>query len=129
VTAVSAPDAVVCVTDFPSSLATHDGTTVIIAAGKKNTLPATTLPALRPLLSGNPTNIKDITAATGINTAALAEALIEQGICAELTPDLAEGYASMTTLEPCACRKAHPCRSRSMLILVYQDTLSFKSHS
>lgn len=94
------PDAVACVTDFPPQLKTSDGKAVILAAGKKITVPANALPALRPLLSGQPANIHEITTATGIDTAALANTLIEQGICAELTPDLAEGYADMLTPTP-----------------------------
>jgi hypothetical protein len=56
-----------------------------------------TLPALRPLLSGQPASIHEITTATGINAATLADTLIAEGICAEVTPDLAEGYAGMLT--------------------------------
>jgi hypothetical protein len=94
------PDTVACGTDFPPQLHTHDGKIIILAAGKKITAPANTLPALRPLLSGQPANIHKITTATGIDTAALADTLIAQGICAELTPDLAEGYADMLTPTP-----------------------------
>lgn len=32
-----------------------------------------------------------------LNTVALADTLIAEGICAEVTPDLAEGYAGMLT--------------------------------
>ncbi|MGH3815965.1 MAG: JmjC domain-containing protein [Pseudonocardiaceae bacterium] len=94
------PDAVACVTDFPPQLQTRDGKAVILAAGKKITVPADALPALRPLLSGQPASIHEITTTTGIDTAALADALIAEGICAELTPDLAEGYADMLTPDP-----------------------------
>lgn len=89
------PDTVACVTDFPPQLQTRNGKTIILAAGKKITVPADALPALRPLLSGQPANIHAITTATGIDAAALANALIAEGICAEVTPDLAEGYAGM----------------------------------
>jgi hypothetical protein len=92
------PDTVVCVTDFPPSLETRDGKTTILAAGKKITVQATTMPALRLLLNGNPANIKDITTATGVDAAALAKVLIEQDICAELTPDLARGHTSGDTV-------------------------------
>lgn len=92
-------DTVACVTDFPPQLHTHDGKTIILAAGKKITVPADTLPALRPLLSGQPASIHEVTTATGINAAALADTLIAEGICAEVTPDLAEGYAGMLTAD------------------------------
>ncbi|MGH3752599.1 MAG: hypothetical protein ACRDRP_07875 [Pseudonocardiaceae bacterium] len=49
------------------------------------------------MLNGQPADIHKITTATGIDTAALADALIAEGICAEITPDLAEGYADMLT--------------------------------
>ncbi len=94
------PDAVACVTDFPPRLHTRDGKAIILAAGKKITVPADILPALRPLLSGQPADIHEITTATGIDTGALADALITEGICAEVTPDLAEGYAGMLTPTP-----------------------------
>ncbi|MGH3853989.1 MAG: JmjC domain-containing protein [Pseudonocardiaceae bacterium] len=94
------PDAVACVTDFPPQLETHDGKTIILAAGKKITVPAEALPALRPLLSGQPADIHEITTATGIDAAALADALTAEGICTEVTPDLAEGYADMLTPKP-----------------------------
>ena len=92
------PQAVVCVTDFPSHLETCDGTAVILAAGKKITVPADALPTLRPLLSGHPASVRGIAAATGINAAALADMLIAEGLCAEITPDLAAGYTGMVTL-------------------------------
>lgn len=91
------PDAVACVTDFPPQLHTHDGKTVILTAGKKITVPTYVLPALRLLLSGHPARVHEITAATGVDAAALADALIMEGICAEVIPDLAEGYAGMLT--------------------------------
>ncbi|MGB8994089.1 MAG: hypothetical protein WCC65_02110 [Pseudonocardiaceae bacterium] len=64
---------------------------------KRSPFPADARPALRPLLSGQPVNIQEIITATGVDAAALADALIAQGICAEVTPDLAEGYAGMLT--------------------------------
>lgn len=91
------PDAVACVTDFPPQLETRGGKAIILAAGKKITVPADALPALRPLLSGQPTGIHEITMTTGVDASALADALIGEGICAEVTPDFAEGYADMLT--------------------------------
>ena len=43
---------------------------------------------------------KIIILAAGKKITALADTLIAQGICAELTPDLAEGYADMLTPTP-----------------------------
>lgn len=76
-------------------MAVRDGQAVITAAGKKVTAPSDTMSALERLLSGCPANVKDVTAATGIDAAALADVLLEHGICAEVTPDLARGYAGM----------------------------------
>jgi hypothetical protein len=94
------PDAVVCVTDFPPQVETRDGKAVLLAAGKKITVPIGALPALRPLLSGRPANVHDITTATGVDSTPLADVLIAEGICAEVTPDLARGYAGMLAPEP-----------------------------
>lgn len=83
---------VVCLTDFPPHI-TVDGSTVrVIAVGKELAFADRAEPALRLLLSGNPANIDQITAATGVNAAALAEALLYEGVCAELTGELAAGY-------------------------------------
>ena len=92
------PETVVCVTDFPPELDIRDdAATIVQAAGKRITVPAGALPALRPLLSGHPVNIKSITAQTGIDAAAMAEALITAGLCTETTPGLAAGYDGMIT--------------------------------
>ncbi|MGH3673742.1 MAG: hypothetical protein ACRDSH_24445 [Pseudonocardiaceae bacterium] len=85
-------------TAFPPQLEICDGTAVVLAAGKKITVPVDALPALRPLLSGHPASVTGIAAATGINAATLADVLIAEGLCAEITPDLAAGYAGMVTL-------------------------------
>lgn len=84
---------VVCLTDFPPHI-TVDGATVrVIAAGKELTFAGRAEPALRALLSGNPANIEQVTAATGVNAGVLATTLLGAGLCAELTGDLAVGYA------------------------------------
>lgn len=44
------------------------------------------------LLSGNPATIKQVTAATGVDAAVLAKTLMDEGVCAELTSELAAGY-------------------------------------
>lgn len=89
------PEAVVCVTAFPPHVDTRGGTTIVRAAGKKITVPAATLPALRILLSGHPVDIARTSASTGIDAAALADALLTHGICVEVTDDLAPCYAEM----------------------------------
>ena len=93
------PESVVCITDFPPELDVHDGTATVRAAGKKITVPAGALPALRPLLSGHPVGLAGLTATTGIDAATLAKALITAGLCTETTPGLAASYDGM--IAPC----------------------------
>ncbi|OLT11063.1 cupin [Pseudonocardia sp. CNS-139] len=91
------PETVVCVTDFRPELDVHDGSLVVQAAGRRITAPAGVLPALRPLLSGHPVGLRDLSARTGVDVTALAEVLISAGVCAETTPALAAGYAGMVS--------------------------------
>ncbi|APU13191.1 MULTISPECIES: JmjC domain-containing protein [Actinoalloteichus] len=91
------PRAVVCVTNFPPELTVDDDIVTVQAAGKKITVPAVALPALRPLLSGNPADLADLASHTGVDTAALAAAFTGAGVCADLTADLATGYDGTTT--------------------------------
>jgi hypothetical protein len=60
--------------------------------GKELTFAAKAEPALRLLLSGNPANIDQITETTGVNADVLARTLLNEGLCGELTDELAEGY-------------------------------------
>lgn len=91
------PDTVVCVTDFPPELDIRDGAAIVQAAGKKITVPADALPALRPLLSGHPVNIQALTTRTRLDVEALAKALISAGLCTETSPALAAGYDGVIT--------------------------------
>ncbi|GAB3000617.1 MULTISPECIES: cupin domain-containing protein [Amycolatopsis] len=84
---------VVCLTDFPPHIIPDGSTVQVIAVGTELTFAGRAEPALRALLSGNPTNIEQVTAATGVDAAVLAKALLDAGVCAELTGDLAAGYA------------------------------------
>jgi hypothetical protein len=89
------PTDVVCVTDFPPHVEMNGDTVDVVAAGKVIKFAAKAEPALRLLLSGNPVNIEQATATTGLNTDVLANALLDRGICAELTNDLASGYTGL----------------------------------
>ncbi|MGH3912712.1 MAG: JmjC domain-containing protein, partial [Pseudonocardiaceae bacterium] len=92
-----APTAVVCVTEFPPRLEQHGEKVDVLAAGKKVTFAVKAAPALRSLLSGQPVDLAEATAANGVDTAVLAEVLIEEGICAEVTPELFSGYTGLAT--------------------------------
>jgi hypothetical protein len=84
---------VVCLTDFPPHI-TADGSVVrVIAVGKGLTFAGRAEPALRMLLSGYPATIEQVTEVTGVNAAVLAKTLLDEGMCAELTNELAAGYA------------------------------------
>jgi hypothetical protein len=87
------PETVVCVTDFPPQLdIREDGVATVQAAGKKITVPGAALPALRPILSGHPVVLTEVTSRTGIDATTLAAVLIRAGLCAEISPALAAGY-------------------------------------
>lgn len=97
------PAAVVCATDFPPRLDdTGQGPVVLTAAHKKITFARAALPALTPLLSGNPIDVAQVAAATGVDAARLAEVLLREGVCAELTDELSSGYTGLTTGARCS---------------------------
>lgn len=52
-------------------------------------------PVVRKLVSGNPVNIEQVTAETGIPADAVARVLVDEGVCAELTPELAGGFLQL----------------------------------
>jgi hypothetical protein len=89
------PTSVVCVTEFPPAIKRHGDTIEVLAVGKRLTLAARAEPALRQLLSGRPESIEQVTAQTGLDATILAETLINEGVCAELTSELAAGYQGL----------------------------------
>jgi len=93
---------VVCVTDFPPRFEENGDTLDVVAVSKAITFAARAEAALRLLLSGNPANIERVSRVTGIDAAALAETLVAEGLCAELTGELAAGYVGLvdTTSSP-----------------------------
>lgn len=91
------PGAVVCVVDFPPQVGSGGHTVDVMAAGKKLTFKAKAIPVLQRLLSGHPVDIEQSTIATGINAAVLAETLMREGVCAELTDELSSGYTGLVT--------------------------------
>lgn len=89
------PTAVVCVTDFPPRVQASGHAVNVLAAGKKVTFAACAEPALRLLLTGHPVELAMVTATTGIDAAVIADALIKEGVCAEMTEALSSGYTGM----------------------------------
>ncbi len=87
------PSAVVCITEFPPNVVERDDTVVVSAARRTMTFARAALPALRLLLSGRPVAVGALATSTGLDVASVVEVLVEQGICAELTAELASGYA------------------------------------
>jgi hypothetical protein len=86
---------VVCVTDFPPRFEENGDTVDVVAVSKAITFAARAEPALRLLLSGNPANIERVARATGVNADALAKTLVDEGLCAELTEELAAGFVGL----------------------------------
>nr|WP_322767250.1 cupin domain-containing protein [Frankia sp. Cr1] len=90
---------VVCVTEFKPVFDTDSDVIVIRAAGKKITFRMESLPALRILLSGLPADLNYVSSTTGIDAARLANVLLQEGICAEVTPELSSGYTGLAMHE------------------------------
>lgn len=96
------PSAVVCVADFPPGMEQHEAAVDVLASGKKITFASRAAPALRLLLTGHPAQLAEVTAATGVDAVVLAEALIKEGICAELTEALSSGYTGLVPNGACS---------------------------
>lgn len=90
-------DSVVCTTHFPPRIEENGATVDVIAAGQKLTLAAKALPALRLLLSGRPIHLEQAAAVLGAEVTEVAEILVEEEICALLTPELSSGYTGLVT--------------------------------
>ncbi|MGW3472653.1 hypothetical protein ACWDKQ_30230 [Saccharopolyspora sp. NPDC000995] len=65
-----------------------DRTSILVFAAKAE-------PVVRKLLSGNPVNIEQVTAETGVPADAIARTFVDEGVCAELTPELAAGFLQL----------------------------------
>lgn len=93
------PSDVVCVTDFPPSIDCRGERVTVSAVGKELTFAAKALPALSLLLCGSPMNIGEVSTSTGVDAATLADVLVEEEICAEVTSELASGYSDLIISE------------------------------
>jgi hypothetical protein len=85
----------VCVTDFQPRIQTNDDTIDVLAGGKRITFATAAEPVLRLFLSGNPANIEQVSQVTKLNAAPVAQTLVNEGICADLTPELSAGLADL----------------------------------
>ncbi|MFF7841595.1 JmjC domain-containing protein [Streptomyces ossamyceticus] len=90
-------DAVVCTTHFPPRVQENGETVDVVASGKKLTLAAKALPALRLLLSGRPVDLRCAEAIVGAEVTEVAEILVREELCAVLTPELSSGYTGLVT--------------------------------
>lgn len=93
------PREVVCVTAFTPEIQTSHDRIEVLAGGRRLTAPAAATDALLMLLSGRPRVVDEVTAATGVDARVLAHRLIEEGLCAEATPELCSGYTGLLTAE------------------------------
>ncbi|MFJ2111934.1 hypothetical protein ACIOEX_08480 [Streptomyces sp. NPDC087850] len=84
-------------TDFEPVIQRNDTTVDVLAAGKKITFAAKAYPALGLLLSGHPVRIAEAATATGVDVAQLAETLVKEELCTELTPALSSAYTGLVT--------------------------------
>jgi hypothetical protein len=87
---------VVCLTAFPPPIHKDDEViTVGAPAGREIQFKEAAWPALRLLLSGRPMAIDKVSADTGLDASVLAEVLLAENVCGEVTPELANGYRGM----------------------------------
>jgi hypothetical protein len=93
-----APSEVVCLSPFPPKVTVDDPDEIVTVSaplGREIQFKATALPALRLLLSGRPVVIDKVSADTGLDASVLAEVLLAEGVCGEVTAELASGYRGM----------------------------------
>ncbi|MFI6640334.1 JmjC domain-containing protein [Streptomyces sp. NPDC050504] len=91
------PSSVVCITDFEPVIEQHRDTVDVLAAGKKLSFANKAYPALALLLSGHPVEIATAAETTGVDVERLAEILVEEELCTELTPALSSAYTGLVT--------------------------------
>lgn len=90
-----APAEVVCITEFQPDVQRTENAVTVRAAGREIVFAESARPALCRLLNGRPVAIDKVTADTGVDAVALAKILVDEDICAELTSELASGYAGL----------------------------------
>lgn len=90
-------EAVACVSEFPPLIEYDDRTVVVRASGRQLTFASRALPALRLLLDGGPVHLDEAAHLVGGEVGALAEILVQEELCATLTPELSSGYIDLVT--------------------------------
>jgi hypothetical protein len=90
-------DSVVCATHFPPQIRENDENVDVLVLGKRLTFATKALPALRLLLSGMPVHLAQTVTVAGAEVTEIAEILVEEQICAPLTPELSLGYTGLVT--------------------------------
>jgi hypothetical protein len=88
-----APAKVVCVTEFPPHVEDHGGTFTVRAAGRSIVFASAVKAAVSELLSGNPVSIAELTAMMRVDMSAVVSTLLDEEICAEITPELDVAYS------------------------------------
>jgi hypothetical protein len=88
---------VVCITDFPPYIDASGSAVRVVAVGKEPTFTAKAEPALRLLLSGNPTNIRFLQR-TSVCAVTHSSTVVS-------TPPLVHATAGDAQSEPMCCRR------------------------
>jgi hypothetical protein len=91
------PTTVVCITEFPPVVRSSGRDIEVIAAGKKLTFDGDARHVLTEMLSGRPVVIEQCAARTSVDAARVAQILIEEDLCTELSPALSSGYTGLVT--------------------------------
>lgn len=97
-----AVDEVVAITEFPPLVTREDDTLRVAAAGTQLSLPARAETAVRQFLSGHPVSIAEVGAACDLDATKIAHALLEEGLCAEVTDALRSGCSELLPIGTCS---------------------------
>ncbi|GLZ28091.1 hypothetical protein Lesp02_02810 [Lentzea sp. NBRC 105346] len=92
---------VVCVTPFRPHIEVSDHEITVLAVGKRLRLARRAEAAVRLLLSGYPVSLKRVADVTGDDANPLAETLMKEGLCAELTDALHSGFIGLVPAASC----------------------------
>lgn len=88
-------ESVVCISQFRPQIQDNGDTVEVVAAGKRLLFAVKALPSLRLLLSGRPVHLEQVQGLVGAEVGEVASILVEEGLCAMLTPELAAGCAGL----------------------------------
>lgn len=91
----------VCVTPFRPHIEVSGDEIAVLAVGKRLLLARRAETAARLLLSGYPVSLDRVTEVTGVDATPLAETLMREGLCAELTDALHSGFTGLVPATSC----------------------------